>query len=203
MISKSDIDVALPVLVERAFGQLVVSTSGAPMAVHMPFLVDRKDGDHLRVELHLARMNPILKTLEDGCEVLLMCEGGDGYISPDWYGSDNRVPTWAYESVHLTGMARVLPETENRGHVDRLSAFFEAQLLPKLPWTSAKMDQKKLAAMLKAIVTVSIEITGIVTKKKDLREKNGRERLGAIAGLISRGDDRSEQVAKLITDTLS
>ena len=38
--------------------------------------------------------------------------GADAYVSPDWYASPDQVPTWLYQSVHLTGTVRQLSDSE-------------------------------------------------------------------------------------------
>jgi transcriptional regulator len=62
----------------------------------------------VRVELHVARANPIHElTAPAGRPALLTCTGPDAYISPNWYGVPNQVPTWTYTAVHLTGTAHI------------------------------------------------------------------------------------------------
>ena len=49
------------------------------------------------------------------------------------------MPTWLYQAVHLTGPVRTLSDDELALQIDTLSAKFENRLVPKQPWTSAKM----------------------------------------------------------------
>lgn len=86
-------DRALRLLRERAFGSFVVPTDAAPTAVHVPFLAHEEGGGSLRIELHVARANPIRTLVGEGCPALLMCTGPDAYISPDWYGLPGEVTT--------------------------------------------------------------------------------------------------------------
>ena len=149
---------ALGLLRERAFGAFVVPTGGALSAVHVPFLTFEQDDGSLRIELHVARANPIHTLVGEGCPALLICTGPDAYISPDWYGVPNEVPTWTYTAVHLTGTARLLPQSENRAHVDRMVAYFEQQLPGKTPWTADRVDPNKVASMMQAIVSVEMRV---------------------------------------------
>jgi transcriptional regulator len=193
---------ALLLLRERAFGLFVVPAGEAPFAVHVPFVVDETEGGALRVELHVARANPIHTFIGGGCKALLVCQGPDAYISPDWYGVANQVPTWTYTAVHLKGTARVQPEAYNLRHVDRLSAFFEQRLLPKKPWTSGKMDEAKRSAMLKAIVSIAIDVETVDAQKKLIQHKGETEHRGAIDGLNARGGYGDAKIASLIEQTL-
>src|SRR5208282_4474040 len=126
-----------------------------------------------------------------------ICQGPDAYISPDWYGVPNQVPTWTYTSVHLTGTARVLPEADNLRHVDRLAAYFEERLLPKKPWSSAKMDEGRRAAMLTATVSIALDVEAIEAQNKLIQHKGEAEHRGAIAGLRARNEDGSSAIADL------
>ena len=83
---------------------------------------------------------------------LLAVNGADAYVSADWYVSADQVPTWLYQSVHLTGTVRQLSADELAVQVDTLSAKFESWLAPKKPWTSDKMTAARLEALKKAIV---------------------------------------------------
>lgn len=192
----------LALLGERAFGVFIVPTEEAPFAVHVPFLVDQGDDGAIRVELHVARANPIHTFVGAGCKALLVCQGPDAYISPDWYGVTNQVPTWTYTAVHLKGTARVLPEADNLRHVDRLSGFFEERLLPKTPWTSSKMDEAKRSAMVRAIVSITIDVESVDAQMKLIQHKGEAEHRGAINGLRARGTGRDQEVASLMEQEL-
>jgi transcriptional regulator len=191
---------ALALLRDRAFGLFVVPTPDGPHGVHVPFLVNEKVDGQLWVELHVARANTIHSFIGACTKALLVCQGPDAYISPDWYSVPNQVPTWTYTSVHLTGTARIRPEAEHLEHVERLSAFFEDRLLPKKPWSPSKMDGTRRAAMLKGIVAIAIDVETIEAQKKLVQHKGEVEHQGAIAGLRSRGDSGSLAIAQLIED---
>ena len=163
----------------RGFGVLTIPDSASVLAAHVPFVLD--DGGD-RLEAHLVRSNPIARRLKDGpTEALLVVSGPDAYISPDWYGEADRVPTWNYIAVHLRGRLSLKPHETMRDHLDRLSAAFEEQLRPKTPWTAAKMTPDVLDRMMRQIVPV--EVTGIsidsTFKLNQNRTDAARERAAA------------------------
>jgi transcriptional regulator len=199
---KIDAAEAIALLRERSFGILTVPTDGAPFAVHVPFLIGTGDDGSLHVDIHVARANPIHTYIGGGCKALLICQGPDAYISPDWYGIENQVPTWTYTAVHVQGTARLLPDDGKLEHVDRLSALFEQQLLPKVPWTSGKMDRARRSAMLNAIVGIKIDVESVEGQKKLAQQKGNSERRGAIAGLRKRGRHQDLEIAALMELTL-
>jgi transcriptional regulator len=195
---KIDMAKALPILRQRAFGLFVVPTSDAPFGVHVPFLVEETSDAGLRIALHVARANPIHSHMGDGCKALLACSGPDAYVSPDWYGSENQVPSWIYTAVHIEGTAKIMPRETHLEHVDRLSAEFENRLAPKAPWNSEKMDAKKRAAMLTAIVAITIDVEAIHAQKKLVQHKSAAEQMGAVTGLRGRGDAGSLALAEMM-----
>ena len=137
---KTDTQTALDFAVERSFGTLAVSSDGAPLLSHIPFLLN---DDRTEAQLHLVRSNPICRAAKDGCAARIAVNGPDGYISPDWYGADDQVPTWNYIAVHLTGRLEPVPEEALGDMVAAQSAFFEGRL-DKTPWTMEKVSDDLL-----------------------------------------------------------
>ena len=187
---KTDDDTALAFAAKRGVCALIAVDGGRPVASHLPFLVHRDEG-RLWLELHVARANPLHEVITRAPDVLLTVSGPDAYISPDWYVSADQVSTWNYVSVHLTGTARVVPRIDNLAHVDRLSAHFEEQLLPKKPWTSAKMTAAPREAMLSAIVGVQIDVTKIEAQWKLGQHKSAADQAGVIAALEALGTPKA------------
>lgn len=143
---------------ERGFGTLAVNGDDAPMLAHVPFLI-APDGNSL--EMHLVRSNPIARSLKTPASAVVSVGGPDSYISPDWYGLEEQVPTWNYVSVHLRGVLELLEGDKLRAHLDALSAQNEARLLPKTPWKSDKMTPDILARMMRMIVPCRMSIKTI------------------------------------------
>ena len=145
---------------ERAFGVLAVSgADGMPLMAHIPFLLS-DDGTVL--DLHLVRSNPIARALRDKpLAARIAVSGPDSYISPDWYGMPDQVPTWNYVAVHLTGTLELRPQDELQALLERLSGLFEDRLLPKTPWTTDKMSDGVMDKMMRAIVPCRMSVTGV------------------------------------------
>lgn len=128
------------------------------MLAHVPFLLSE---DGAAAELHLVRSNPIARALKDTMPARIAVTGADSYISPDWYGVADQVPTWNYVAVHLTGILELRPQDELRHLLDRQSAIYEDRLLPKAPWKTAKMTPDVLDKMMRMIVPCRMQITGV------------------------------------------
>ncbi len=180
---------------ERGFGTLTVAGSGAGpegvLAAHVPFLLE--DG---LVAAHLVRSNPLARLLREGpAAALMIVTGPDGYISPDWYGEPDRVPTWNYLAVHIRGELRLIGEARLRVHLDRLAANFERRLAPKPPWKADKMTSDALAKMLRQIVPVEMAIEAIDSTFKLNQNGPASSRLGAAAALAAGGTPGMETAA--------
>lgn len=129
-------------------GLVCVSGEVAPIAAHTPVLASMEGGAP-RLHFHLSAHNAVARCLESGAAALIVFTGPDAYISPDWYGPvPNQVPTWNYLSVEAEGTPSPADAT---AFLDDVSAQFEAQLLPKPPWTRAKMDPAAYGMMLRGI----------------------------------------------------
>ncbi|MBV1864012.1 MAG: FMN-binding negative transcriptional regulator [Rhodobacteraceae bacterium] len=143
---------------ERSFGILSLNADPAPLLSHIPFQLSP---DGTRLEAHLVRSNPILKLMTHPHTAVLAVSGGDSYISPDWYGVEQQVPTWNYVAVHLRGMLHRLPDSDLHGILDRLSANMESRLLPKPVWTLDKLTGETISKMSRMIVPIAMEIEQI------------------------------------------
>ena len=177
----ADRDELLGFIADVSFAHIFVQSPDGPVVAHAPVVVTA-DGN---LQFHLARRNRAVSLL-DGLTALVSLTGPDAYISPDWYGTDDQVPTWNYVSVEATGLVRRLTDDELVAQVDALSAVHEARLLPKQPWTAAKMSPGRFEAMLPAIVGFELSVRSLSGTRKLGQNKKAAERQGAIAAL---GDD--------------
>lgn len=167
----------------RGAGNLAVNgADGVPLMAHIPFVVE---GD--RVLFHLVRSNAIARAVRNGLPGKLFVSGPESYISPDWYGIDDQVPTWNYVAVHLAGDIRLLPDADLRGVLDRLSDRFEAELAPKPIWTADKMPEEALTRMMRMIVPCEMRITGVDGTWKLGQNKPDSVRLAAAEAVATHG----------------
>lgn len=175
---------ALAIARDRGFGVLTMAGPDGPLASHVPFLLSE---DGASVELHLARSNPILAALGRPQPALLAVSGPDGYVSPDWYGIEDQVPTWNYVAVHLRGRLERAPEATLRPHLERLSAAFEARLAGKKPWTLDKMTPEALDRFMRAIAPVAMSVERADATVKLNQNKADAARLAAADAIAGGG----------------
>lgn len=169
----------------RGFGVLMVNGAEGPLASHIPFVIS---DDGARLSAHIVRSNPIWRALREGpVKALVAVSGPDGYISPDWYGIEDQVPTWNYVAVHLRGELRLLDHEELRAKLDELSDNFEIRLAPKPVWKMDKVSPEALGRLMRMIAPVEMSISGVDGTWKLTQNKSDEARLGAAAGLGSSG----------------
>jgi transcriptional regulator len=139
---------------EIGFGMVFSATPDGPRVAHVPFVFLDDD----RVGFHIARGNGIARHLNGG-DALLVINGPDAYVSPDWYDLDNQVPTWNYLAIELEGRATQMDRAGLIAQVEALSAQQEARLLPKPEWTRDKMSDGLFDKMLGGITGFEMRIT--------------------------------------------
>lgn len=96
----------------------------------------------------------------------------------------------------------MLPQSENRAHVDRMVAFFEERMPGKAPWTTDRVDPRRVAAMMQAIVAIEMRVEDLQAQLKLIQHKDEVRHRGAIAGLRAQADAGSQAVADLMQETL-
>ena len=166
----------------RAFGLLAVNGPAGPMLSHLPFLLEDRT-----VWLHLVRSNPIARALDRPLPAAIAVSGPDSYVSPDWYGIEDQVPTWNYVAVHLRGTLELRPQDELRALLDRQSALFEERLRPKTPWVTTKMTPEVMDRMMRAIVPCRMQVESVDGTWKFSQNKPDEVRLRAADGVAADG----------------
>ena len=179
----TDREAVLDFIRVTSFAHLFVNGEDGPLVAHVPAVVTREGN----LRFHLARSNPVTKQIE-GKVALASFAGPDAYISPDWYGSDDQVPTWNYVTAEARGMVTRLSQDDLAAQVDDLSAEHEARLLPKRPWTQAKMSPGLFDGMLKAIVGFEMKVESLIGTRKLGQNKPAQQIAGAVAGLRGAGN---------------
>jgi transcriptional regulator len=172
------------------FGALIVQTGEGLRAVHVPFLIG---GGGAR--FHVSRGNAVYSALAAGCDALLVVEGPHAYVSPDWYGLEDRVPTWNYVAVELSGPVLPLDADGLVALVDALSDAHERRLAPKPAWTKDKMSPGRYDGLLKAIAGFELRIRDWRGTAKLDQDKPPEVRARLAAALRERG---AAEMAKLM-----
>jgi transcriptional regulator len=194
---KQDRAASLKFAEARGFGTMCAFDGKKPIASPLPFYLTYAADGTPQAAFHVARHNPLLKLAGGDASWLLAVNGPDAYVSPDWYVSPDQVPTWLYQSVHLSGPVRLLTDDELSVQIDTLSDKFETWLLPKKPWTSGKMTAGRLETMKKAIVGLVMNVEEVEGSFKLNQHKSDAD-YAAIANALSAGDADAKQISDLM-----
>ena len=189
----------------RPFAALVSSGSTGLYASHLPTVL-KDEGPYGVIECHLARPNPHWKELAEGNEALMIFQGPEGYITPNWYPSKAQhgkaVPTWNFAVVHAYGRPEVMKDKEwLLQHVTELTAQQESS--EAKPWAPSDAPATYIEVMLRGIVGFRFAITRLEGKWKMSQNREVQDRVGVVKGLSARaaGDDLeiAEVVSRRIT----
>ncbi|MEA2999337.1 MAG: transcriptional regulator [Sphingomonadales bacterium] len=180
----TDRDEMAEIVRQVGFGMIVAQTPDGLRPAHVPVLVDGE-----RVLFHLSRGNSLHDTLAGGCEGLIVVDGPHAYISPDWYGLEDRVPTWNYVAVELTGPVSPLDRDGLVDLVDRLSEAHERRLAPKPAWRKGKMTPGRYEGLLKAITGFELGIREWRGTAKIDQDKPPEVRARLAAALRGQGEE--------------
>jgi transcriptional regulator len=184
----------------RPLAMLVSAGPTGLEASHMPTVL-KDDGQNGVIEFHLARANPHWRTLAACDEALMIFQGADSYITPNWYPSKAEhakvVPTWNYAVVHAYGQPEVNQDPAwLRQHVTELTD--QQERAEGAPWKVTDAPERYLEVMLRGIVGLRFTITRLEGKWKMSQNREVKDRAGVVSGLTARdtGDDR--EVAELV-----
>ncbi len=171
---------------------LVTMTADGLIASHIPVLLDPDPAPYGTVLGHLARPNPQARGALAGVPALLIVQGPDAYITPNWYETKRRtgavVPTWNYVAIHATGPITFFSDADRlRTIVTRLTERHEAPRAA--PWAVTDAPAPYIEGMLKGIVGFEIPIARLEGKWKLSQNRPAEDRAGVVAGLAADGQD--------------
>jgi transcriptional regulator len=190
---------------------LVTFDGVKPVATRLPVIWDRPaqpagDQDLGRLLGHVALANDQWQTARPDAQALAIVSGPQAYISPSWYESKARhgrvVPTWNYETVHLTGTVAFHQDTEwLRAFVTRLTTLHES--VREHPWAVSDAPPEYIDGQLRAIVGVELTITSMEAKQKLSQNRSELDRAGVVTGLREVPGSGPAAVADLMAAQLS
>jgi len=169
-------------------------------ATHLPTVL-KSDEPYGVIECHFARANPHRKDLAHSSEALMIFQGPEGYITPNWYPSKIEhgkvVPTWNYAIVHAYGRAEMIEDAVwLRRHVAELTAQQEEG--EARPWALSDAPDAYVAAMLRGIVGCRFVITRLEGKWKMSQNRGTKDREGVGRGLSQRGKGDDLEMAEIV-----
>ena len=192
----------------RSADLVTVDPDGLPLATLMPAIwqnVDLENNQFGKLVMHMARGNQQWKSMTAGTKGLAIIRGAEAYISPSNYDNKHTdhkvVPTWNYESVHLSGTVEVSEDlTLLREIVSDLTNFHEHTR--EIPWLAEESDPHYFDLQLKGIVAITLHVEKVEAKSKLSQNKSQGERERIVADLESSGIPGEAVIAQKMRGSL-
>ena len=159
-------------------------------ANHFPMLIEESDEGRFLLRGHVARANPLWKSLEQSPRALVIFQDPGLYVTPSWYPSKQEtgrvVPTWNYVAVHVTGNARAVDDPQwLHAFLTRLTDANEHARAA--PWKITDAPEEHVERQLRAIVGIELAITQIAGKWKVSQNRTAKDAEGVVTGLREQG----------------
>ncbi len=199
-LQQNDTTALKALIVEYPFATLISSSESKIEANHMPLMLKQVDGTDV-LQGHIAKANSLWKKIAEKSEVLIVFNGPNCYISPNYYptkmATGKAVPTWNYVAVHVKGLISfIYNNTWNLNLLSSLTQHHETQQ-PK-PWSIADAPKEYIAKMLPAIVGIEIDITSIVGKWKVSQNQAEINKQGIVNVLSDDTESHARKIAELV-----
>jgi transcriptional regulator len=187
------------------FAALVSSAESGLYGTHLPTVL-KDEGSCGVIECHLARANPHWKDLAAGGEAMMIFQGPQGYITPNWYATKaatgKAVPTWNYAIVHAYGRPEVMNDKDwLLRHVTELSD--QQERADAHPWKVSDAPANYIDVMLRGIVGFRFAITRLEGKWKMSQNREPQDRARVIDGLKARASGDDLAIADAVTGKLT
>ena len=203
---EADISILHALIRSHPLGAWVTQGDGDLLANHIPFLIDSSRGEFGTLVGHVARANRVWQSFSTTVNSLVIFQGSETYITPSWYPSKHThgkaVPTWNYAVVHAHGLPRAIEDRDwLLQHITQLTDTHERD--QALAWRVSDAPQDFTERLMNAIVGIEIPITKLVGKWKVSQNRPEPDKLGVVAGLLTRGDEQSKAMAALVNKHVS
>lgn len=191
---QQDLESLTSLLKVYPLGALVTQHEGVLEANHIPFLLEGQLAAGGKLIGHVAKGNPVWKHDVATQETLVIFQGPESYITPNWYPSKQIhhqvVPTYNYAVVHVYGQLSVThDEAVKRRIVGDLTTSMEK--MRDSTWQVSDAPAEYIEKMLSAIVGIELTITRIQAKWKVSQNRDAADREGVARGL--NGPDSPER----------
>lgn len=163
------------------FATLVSNGEDGLNAEHIPMLVHVDDENRVCLQAHIAKANKLWQNVANQADVLVIFQGENAYISPNWYPSKKvdgkAVPTWNYRAVHIKGTINFIHDVEWKlSLLEKLTNIHEKE--QPAPWSISDAPQEYIDRLQAAVVGIEITVTDIQGKYKlsqnqTIENKNG------------------------------
>ena len=182
-------------------GLLVTAGPGGLLANPIPFVLEPEASPLGTLKAHLSRANAQWRDFDPDQEALVVFQGAQAYITPSWYEAKREhgkvVPTWNYAMVQAYGRMRIMDDPDwLLRQISALTALRESAR-PE-PWAVSDAPAPFVAAQIKGIIGIEIDISRIEGKWKVSQNRSEADRRSVSEGLRQAEDSASRDMADLV-----
>ena len=196
---QDDVNKYKELITQYPFATLITYTESGIEANHIPLILNHVNGKDV-LQGHIAKANPLWKNVSDKSKVLIVFNGPNCYISPNYYPTKKEngkaVPTWNYVTVHVQGAISFITDDKwNLDMVNNLTNHHEAQ--QPQPSSISDAPQEYIQRMLPAIVGIEIEILSMMGKWKVSQNQPDKNKQGVYAELSQLAQESENSVLQM------
>ncbi|MGV6852474.1 MAG: FMN-binding negative transcriptional regulator, partial [bacterium] len=167
-------------------------------AHHIPLTLSEQNGE-VTLKGHIAKANSLWKQNEDSQQVLVIFNGPESYISPNYYPGkkvDGKVvPTWNYVAVHVRGAITFIHENEWKlAFLNELTEQHEKQ--QPQAWKVSDAPEEYIQNMLGAIVGFEIKVDSMLGQWKVSQNKDQLTQQAVVKGLQEQNQEAMAERVK-------
>jgi transcriptional regulator len=171
------------------------------VADHVPLLLAKNGQNDWCLQGHIARANPLAKHLQSCLSALVVFQGEDAYVSPNYYPSKQSnpkvVPTWNYQVVHVNGTLHKRDERAWKLNLLQRLTEQNEQAQAK-PWQVSDAPDKFIEQLNKAIVGFEIRIDSWQAQFKQSQNHSLENQLGVAKGLADKKPLMAQQIERFV-----
>ena len=169
------------------FATLVSNGEDGLNAEHIPMLVHVDAENRVVLQAHIAKANKLWQNVAHQADVLVIFQGENAYITPNWYPSKKvdgkAVPTWNYRAVHIKGTINFIHDVEWKlSLLEKLTNTHEQK--QPAPWSISDAPKDYIEQRLAGIVGVEIQVSAIQGKYKLSQNQSAENKNGVRDGLV-------------------
>ncbi|SMM98847.1 Transcriptional regulator [uncultured Candidatus Thioglobus sp.] len=184
------------------FASLITNSKSELEVNHIPLILNQSNEKQV-LHGHIAKANPLWKNLKGKSEVLVVFNGPNCYISPNYYPTKKEtgkvVPTWNYVVLHIKGTISFIHDNQWKlNSVNNLTKQHENE--QPIPWSVSDAPDEYIQKMLPAIVGLEIEILSSTGQWKVSQNQPEQNKQGVIAGLSQESESNYQKIAKLVAN---
>ena len=173
------------------FATIVTADNGLPVATHLPFVVEERDGE-IFLSSHFAIANPQAEQMIKGKALVIFSEP-HAYISPKYYNKKQNVPTWNYIAVHAYGDAEIISgEANTLALLEKMIDAHDAEY--KNQWNELPLEYK--TCMAKGIVAFEFRVSELQAKNKLSQNNADDERMRVVEAFERDGSESERAISE-------